>query len=139
MVRAQASLGSQTPIQMHPQLVPASLLVLSILPGTWLACGSWKGCEGRPWFTPAHWVVNPGCLGAGASGNPAGHLLPEKSPTAFQEHSNPKQSVFLSPSLEWSKNIPSLGLVKARPPLGGRGASSPTCLGWIRARNKLHK
>ena len=52
MVRAQASLGSQTPIQMHPQLVPASLLVLSILPGTWLACGRWKGCEGGSWFIP---------------------------------------------------------------------------------------
>lgn len=55
----------------------------------------------------SHSVVNPGRLRAGASGNPAGHSL--QSPTAFQEHSNPKQSIFLSPSLELCKIFPTLG------------------------------
>lgn len=82
------------------QSAPASSLVLSTWPGTWMVLSLWelsgKSVSGGRGPSLTLWVAYTGCLRAGASGSPGGHWL--QSPTASQERSNPKQSIFVSPS-----------------------------------------
>lgn len=95
-----ASGGRKPQIQVETRLqsVPTSSLVLSAWPGTWLVLSLWelfgKSVSGGRGLSLTLWVAHTGRLRAGASGSPAGHWL--QSPTASQEHSNPKQSIFLS-------------------------------------------
>lgn len=93
-------LASDSDRNTRQQSVPDSSLVLSTWPGTWMVLSLWelsgKSVSGGRGPSLTLWVAYTGRLRAGASGSPGGHWL--QSPTASQERSYPKQSIFVSPS-----------------------------------------